>query len=282
MSSTATLLLSCPDQKGLVAKIANFIYANGGNITHSDHHTDSETGLFLSRIEWQLEGFNLSRELVAPAFEAIARPLDISWQLHFSDTPQNLAIWVTTQDHCLLDLLWRQEAGELLGQAVLILSNHQKLAPIAEHFKIPFIYLPIQGGNKQEQEAKALELLREQNVQLLVLAKYMQILSPQFLKAFPAVINIHHSFLPAFPGANPYHRAYARGVKIIGATAHYVTEDLDEGPIIEQDVVRITHRDDPAELIRKGKDLERMVLAKAVRHHLQHRVLTYGNRTVIF
>ncbi|MFZ9739593.1 MAG: formyltetrahydrofolate deformylase [Prochlorotrichaceae cyanobacterium] len=282
MSPTAILLLSCPDQKGLVAKIANFIYANGGNIIHSDHHTDSETGLFLSRIEWQLDGFNLSRELAGPAFEAIARPLEAQWQLHFSDTSQRIAIWVTKQDHCLLELLWRQQAGELLGEAVLILSNHQQLATIAEHFKIPFIYLPITPSNKIEQEAKALELLQDQQVQLLVLAKYMQVLSPQFLQAFPAVINIHHSFLPAFPGANPYQRAYARGVKIIGATAHYVTQDLDEGPIIEQDVARITHRDDPKELIRKGKDLERLVLAKAVRLHLQHRVLTYGNRTVIF
>ena len=282
MSPTAILLLSCPDQKGLVAKIANFIYANGGNIIHSDHHTDSETGLFLSRIEWQLDGFNLSRELAGPAFEAIARPLEAQWQLHFSDTSQRIAIWVTKQDHCLLELLWRQQAGELLGEAVLILSNHQQLATIAEHFKIPFIYLPITPSNKLEQEAKALELLQDQQVQLLVLAKYMQVLSPQFLQAFPAVINIHHSFLPAFPGANPYQRAYARGVKIIGATAHYVTQDLDEGPIIEQDVARITHRDDPKELIRKGKDLERLVLAKAVRLHLQHRVLTYGNRTVIF
>ncbi|MEY2976101.1 MAG: formyltetrahydrofolate deformylase [Prochlorotrichaceae cyanobacterium] len=282
MSPTAILLLSCPDQKGLVAKIANFIYANGGNIIHSDHHSDSETGLFLSRIEWQLEGFNLSRDLAGPAFEAIARPLGAQWQLHFSDTRQKIAIWVTKQDHCLLELLWRQQAGELLGEAVLILSNHQQLATIAQHFEIPFIYLPITPSNKLDQETKALELLQDQQVQLLVLAKYMQVLSPQFLQAFPAVINIHHSFLPAFPGANPYHRAYARGVKIIGATAHYVTQDLDEGPIIEQDVVRITHRDDPKELIRKGKDLERLVLAKAVRLHLQHRVLTYGNRTVIF
>jgi formyltetrahydrofolate deformylase len=282
ISPTATLLISCPDQKGLVAKVANFIYANGGNIIHADHHTDTETGLFLSRIEWQLADFNLSRDLTGPAFDAISRPLGAQWQLHFSDTPQKIALWVTKQEHCLLDLLWRQQAGELLGNIVLILSNHQTLSPIAEQFQVPFIYLPMTPSTKVEQEAKALALLHEHQVQVVVLAKYMQVLSSEFLKQFPAVINIHHSFLPAFPGANPYHRAYTRGVKIIGATAHYVTEDLDEGPIIEQDVVRITHRDHPQDLIRKGKDLERLVLARAVRLHLQHRVLTYGNRTVIF
>jgi formyltetrahydrofolate deformylase len=282
MSPTAVLLLSCPDQKGLVAKVANFIYANGGNIIHADHHTDSEAGLFLSRIEWQLDGFNLPRSIIAPAFEAIAQPLNVQWQLHFSDTIPNIAIWVTKQDHCLLDLLWRQQAGELLGKTVLILSNHQTLEPIAQQFQIPYVHLPIVPETKLDQERNALKLLQDQNIQLVVLAKYMQVLSSLFLQQFPSVINIHHSFLPAFAGANPYHRAYTRGVKIIGATAHYVTQDLDEGPIIEQDVVRISHRDEVQDLIRKGKDLERMVLARAVRLHLQHRVLTYSNRTVIF
>lgn len=281
-SPTAIVLLCCPDQRGLVAKLANFIYANGGNIIAADHHTDTAAGVFISRIEWDLAGFNLPRDIIAPAFDSIAQPLQAQWQLHFSDTPQKVALWVTKQDHCLLDLLWRQQSCELLGEIALIISNHQLLEPIAQQFNIPYYHLPITPQNLQEQEARSLELLQEYGVHLVVLAKYMQILTPRFLAKFPAVINIHHSFLPAFAGANPYQRAYTRGVKIIGATAHYVTEDLDEGPIIEQDVVRVTHRDRVEDLIRKGKDLERMVLARAVRLHLEHRVLTYGNRTVVF
>lgn len=279
---TATLLISCPDQKGLVAKIANFIYSNGGNIIHADQHTDFSAGLFLTRLEWQIEGFNLPRELIGPAFNAIAQPLQANWQLHFSDDLPRIAIWVSRQDHCLYDLLWRQQAGELAAQIPLIISNHDKLAPIAEQFGIAYHYLPITPDSKPEQEAKQLELLRQYQIDLVVLAKYMQVLSADFVAQFPQVINIHHSFLPAFAGANPYQRAYERGVKIIGATAHYVTQDLDEGPIIEQDVVRVSHRDQVEDLIRKGKDLERMVLARAVRLHLQNRVLVYGNRTVVF
>jgi formyltetrahydrofolate deformylase len=279
---TATLLVSIPDQKGLVAKLANFIFANGGNIIHADHHTDFEAGLFLSRIEWQLEGFNLPRELIDPAFGAIAQPLGGQWQLHFSDEQPRLAIWVSKQDHCLLDLLWRLRAGELAVEVPLIVSNHEALGAIAQQFGIDFRYLPIQPETKLAQEAQALELLQHYGIDLVVLAKYMQVLTPSFLDQFPTVINIHHSFLPAFAGANPYQRAYERGVKIIGATAHYVTPDLDQGPIIEQDVVRVTHRDEVEDLIRKGKDLERIVLARAVRLHLENRVLTYGNRTVVF
>jgi formyltetrahydrofolate deformylase len=282
MGNTATLLISCPDQKGLVAKIANFIYSNGGNIIHADQHTDFEAGLFLTRIEWQLNDFNLPREVIAPAFAAIAKPLQANWQLHFSDTIPRIAIWVTKQDHCLLDLLWRQKAKELPAQIVLIISNHPQLQPIAEQFGIDFHHIPITKENKSEQEAQQLDILNRYKIELVVLAKYLQILSADFIKNFPKIINIHHSFLPAFPGANPYHRAYERGVKIIGATAHYATAELDEGPIIEQDVVRISHRDDVEDLIRKGKDLERFVLARAVRLHLQNRVLVYGNRTVVF
>lgn len=281
-SPTATLLVSCPDRKGLVAKIANFIYANGGNIIHADQHTDFAAGLFLTRIEWQLEDFNLPREVIAPAFEAIAKPLSATWQLQFSDTVPRLAIWVTKQDHCLLDLLWRQKAKEIPAQIPLIISNHEKLQAIAEQFGIDFHYIPIAKETKIEQEKQQLELLQRYQIDLVVLAKYMQVLSGDFIAQFPKIINIHHSFLPAFAGANPYHRAYERGVKIIGATAHYATADLDEGPIIEQDVARVSHRDDVADLIRKGKDLERMVLARAVRLHLQNRVLVYGNRTVVF
>lgn len=281
-SPTATLLISCPDQKGLVAKIANFIYANGGNIVHADQHTDHEAKLFLSRIEWQLEGFNLPRELIGPAFNAIAQPLGANWRLRFSDATPRIAIWVSRQDHCLLDLLWRHKAGELVGQIPLIMSNHDHLRPISEQFGLDFHCLPMTPETKAEQEKRQLELLAQYQIDLVVLAKYMQVLSPQFIEQFPTVINIHHSFLPAFVGANPYHRAYERGVKIIGATAHYVTSDLDAGPIIEQDVVRISHRDEVPDLIRKGKDLERIVLARAVRLHLQNRTLVYGNRTVVF
>lgn len=279
---TATLLVSCPDQKGLVAKLANFIYANGGNIVHADQHTDFAAGLFLSRIEWQLDGFYLPREVIAPAFSAIAQPLNATWQLHFSDTVPRLAIWVSRQDHCLLDLLWRQRAGELAAEIPLIISNHPDLQPIAEQFGIDYHCLPITVANKPEQEGQQLALLRDYQIDLVVLAKYMQVLRPEFIDQFSQIINIHHSFLPAFAGANPYQRASERGVKIIGATAHYVTADLDEGPIIEQDVVRVSHRDATADLMRKGKDLERIVLARAVRLHLQNRVLVYGNRTVVF
>ncbi|MGB3401827.1 MAG: formyltetrahydrofolate deformylase [Microcoleaceae cyanobacterium] len=279
---TATLLLSCADQTGLVAKIANFIYANGGNIIHADQHTDTAAEMFLTRIEWELAGFNLAKEVIAPAFSAIAKPFNASWQIHFSDNIPKIALWVTKQDHCLLDLLWRWQAKELNADISLIISNHTDLQPIADQFDIEFCYLPISKDTKVDQEAHQLELLQKHNIDLVVLAKYMQILSADFVAKFPNIINIHHSFLPAFPGANPYQRAYKRGVKIIGATAHYVTEDLDEGPIIEQDVIRVSHRDTVADLIRKGKDMERLVLARAVRLHLQNRVLVYNHRTVVF
>lgn len=279
---TATLLISCPDQPGLVAKFANFIYANGGNIIHADQHTDFAAGLFLTRIEWQLDNFNLPRELIDPAFAAIAQPLQAQWQVYFSDTVPRISIWVSKQDHCLFDLLWRQKAQEFIAEIPLIISNHPDLQPVSEQFGADFQHIPITQENKAEQEAKQLELLHDYDIDVVVLAKYMQILSPEFIGQFSEVINIHHSFLPAFTGAKPYHRAYERGVKIIGATAHYVSSELDGGPIIEQDVVRISHRDNVADLIRKGKDLERVVLARAVRRHLRHQVLVYGNRTVVF
>ncbi|MBD2005785.1 MULTISPECIES: formyltetrahydrofolate deformylase [Cyanophyceae] len=279
---TATLLVSCPDQRGLVAKIANFIYANGGNIIHADQHTDFAAGLFLTRIEWQLEDFNLPREYIAPAFNAIAQPLQAKWQLHFSDTVPRIAIWVSRQDHCLFDLIWRHRAKEFSAEIPLIISNHPDLKDVAAQFGIDYHHIPITKETKSDQEAKQLNLLKQYNINLVLLAKYMQIVSLEFIAKFPQIINIHHSFLPAFVGANPYHKAYERGVKIIGATAHYVTADLDAGPIIEQDVVRVSHRDEVDDLIRKGKDLERVVLARAVRSHLQNRVLVYGNKTVVF
>jgi formyltetrahydrofolate deformylase len=281
-SPTATLLISCPDQKGLVAKIANFLYSNGGNIIHADQHTDFAAGLFLTRLEWQLEEFNLPRNLIAPAFNAIAQPLDAKWELHFSDAIPRIAIWVSKQSHCLYDLIWRHRAQEFAAEIAVIISNHPDLKLVAEQFGIEYHHIPITKENKLEQEAKQLEVLQQYNIDLVILAKYMQVLSAEFITKFPQVINIHHSFLPAFVGANPYHKAFERGVKIIGATAHYVTSDLDAGPIIEQDVVRVSHRDEVEDLIRKGKDLERVVLARAVRLHLRNRVLVYGNRTVVF
>ncbi|MGF1534893.1 MAG: formyltetrahydrofolate deformylase [Elainellaceae cyanobacterium] len=282
MSPTAVLLFSCPDQQGLVAKIANFIYANGGNIIHAAQHTDMTAGLFLTRMEWELAGFNLPRPIIAPAFEAIAQPLKARWQICFSDAVPRMAIWVTKQDHCLLDLLWRQQAKEFSAEVPLVISNHERLRSVAEQFGIDYHYVPVTPETKAEAEAAQLALLEQYQIDLVVLAKYMQVLSPSLLAQFPRVINIHHSFLPAFAGANPYQRAHERGVKIIGATAHYATVDLDEGPIIEQDVVGVSHRDEVADLIRKGKDLERVVLARAVRAHLQNRVLVYGNRTAVF
>ncbi len=280
--STATLLISCPDQQGLVAKFANFIYDNGGNIIHADQHTDFEASLFLTRIEWQLKGFKLSRDMIASCFASVGKPLQAVWDIHFSDSIPRLALFVTKQDHCLLDLLWRWQAKEIPAEIPLIISNHENLKAIAEQFNIDFYHIPITKDKKHQQEARQLEILRQHRIDLVILAKYMQILTPDFIDHFPHIINIHHSFLPAFAGAKPYHRAHERGVKIIGATAHYVTADLDEGPIIEQDVVRVSHRDTIPDLIRKGKDLERVVLARAVRLHLQHRVLVYGNRTVVF
>lgn len=279
---TATLLVSCPDRPGIVAKIAQFIYQHQGNIIHADQHTDFSSGLFLNRVEWQLTGFQLSREDLLSAWGALADELQADWQIHFSDQIPRLALWVSKQDHCLLDLLWRWRANEFPCDIPLMISNHGDLKAIADQFGIDFYHFPITKDNKVEQEQAELALLKKYNIDLVVLAKYLQILTPGFIQQFPQIINIHHSFLPAFPGAHPYHRAHDRGVKIIGATAHYATADLDEGPIFEQDVVHVSHRDSVADLIRKGRDLERIVLARAVRLHLQHRVLVYGNRTVVF
>ncbi|MCU0546731.1 MAG: formyltetrahydrofolate deformylase [Oscillatoriaceae cyanobacterium Prado104] len=278
----ATLLIACPDRKGLVALLANFISSHNGNIIHADHHTDFTAGLFLSRLEWQLDDFDLKTEEIAPAFSELVKDLQASWQLYFSHQIQRIAIWVSRQDHCLLDLIWRQRAREINAEIPLIVSNHENLRSIAAQYGIDFEYVPITKDTKAVQEAQQLEILKKYKIDLVVLAKYMQILSKDFTVEFPNIINIHHSFLPAFVGAKPYERAYERGVKIIGATAHYVTPDLDAGPIIEQDVVRVSHRDEVSDLVRKGKDLERIVLARAVRYHLQNRVLVYGNRTVVF
>jgi formyltetrahydrofolate deformylase len=281
--ATAVLFISCPDQRGLVARVAEFVYRHNGNIVASDHHTDAGSGLFLMRVEFELEGMHIGREEIRGAFEPLARSLEMRWEIHFSDRPQRIAIFVSRYGHCLYDLLLRANAGELRGEIALIASNHPDLEPVAERFQIPYHLFPVTGENKAVQEARELELLERNRIDLVVLARYMQVLSPAFVAHFPnRIINIHHSFLPAFIGSRPYHQAHQRGVKLIGATSHYVTEQLDDGPIIEQDVARISHRDTVDDLVRKGRDLERVVLARAVRLHLENRVLPYGKKTVVF
>jgi len=288
--ATATLLISCPDQKGLVAKVADWLYSHNGNIIHADQHTDAVANLFLMRVEWDLAGFRIDRHEIDSKFTLLADSIEARWQLHFSDRVRRIAIFASKQDHCLYDLILRQRSQELQASIPVVISNHPNLEPVAHNFGINFHYLPITSATKTAQEVHQLALLKQYDIDLVVLAKYMQVLSPDFLADFSQVINIHHSFLPAFAGANPYQRAHERGVKIVGATAHYVTEDLDEGPIIEQDVIRVSHRDAVSDLIRKGKDLERIVLARAVRLHLENRVLVYGLsanpnlglRTVVF
>ncbi len=235
------------------------------------------------RVQFELDGMDLKREEIAESFAPIARRFEMDWQLHFSDRPKAMAVLVSKHDHCLYDLLLRQKSGELSARIPLILSNHQDLAEVARNFGIPYHYLPVSASNRAEQEAEMLRLLEQYGVELVVLARYMQVLSPKIVQKYlNRIINIHHSFLPAFVGGRPYHQAYERGVKMIGATSHYVTEELDQGPIIAQDVIQVSHRDGVEDLIRKGRDLERMVLARAVRVHLEDRVLAFGGRTVVF
>jgi len=282
-TTTAVLLLSCQDQKGLVAATSEFIYRNDGNIVHADQHVDVEAGLFLQRVEWELGGFRIPRAELADTFRPIAEKFGMQWELHFSDYAPRMAIFVSKLEHCLSDLLLRQRMGEFAAEIRLVVSNHPDLQQIVETFGPQYHFYPITKETKAAQEKKEIELLEEQRIDLVVLARYMQIVSGEFVRRFRnRVINIHHSFLPAFPGGRPYHQAYERGVKIIGATSHYATEELDQGPIIEQDVVRVSHRDSVADLIRKGKDLEKVVLARAVSLHLGHRILVYGNKTVVF
>jgi formyltetrahydrofolate deformylase len=279
----AVLLLSCREAKGIVATVSDFIYRNNGNIVDIDEHTDFESNVFLQRIEWDMDGFKIPREGVEEAFHPIAERFGMSWVLRFSDDVPRMAIFVSKLDHCLHDLLWRQRAGELRAELPFVLSNHNELRTVAASFKIPFHVHDIAPATKAAEEQKILARLADERIDFVVLARYMQVLSGAFVEAWRhRIINIHHSFLPAFAGGRPYHQAYARGIKVIGATAHYVTEQLDEGPIIEQDVMRVSHRDSVDDMIRKGRDLERVVLARAVRLHLRHRVLVYGNRTVVF
>ena len=283
MKNSATLLITCPDAKGIVAAIADFLYQHNANILHADQHQDAENSLFLMRVEWDLKDFSLDQASFARAFEVIAKTYKMTWELKLSADKPRMAIMVSQYDHCLADLLHRYKNNELQCDIPLIISNHLNAQKLAEFYGIPFFHIPVEKDKKKEAEAEQFALFDEYQVDFIVLARYMQILSEDFVKRYPQrVINIHHSFLPAFIGAKPYHRAFERGVKLIGATSHYVTEVLDEGPIIEQDIDRISHRDQVEDLIQKGRDLERIVLYKAVRWHIENRILIYGNKTVIF
>ena len=280
--ATVILQMICPDRPGLVSELAGWVAANGGSIRHADHHTDAGAGVFLSRIEWQLQGFGIPRDVLPEAAQALGQRLGGEAQLHFSDEYPRVAIFASKQSHCLQDLLWRVQSGELPMQVPLVIANHPDLEPLCASFEVPFVCVPVSRDTKAEAEQRMLQLLEENEVELAVLAKYMQVLSSDFLERFPQVINIHHSFLPAFKGAQPYHRAWDRGVKLIGATAHYVTEDLDDGPIIEQTTVPVSHRDEVEDLIRKGRDTERLALARALRLHLRRQVMVYRGRTAVF
>lgn len=283
MSSTATLLVCCPDRKGLVAALAQLLYGHGANILHADQHTDPVAGQFFQRIEFDLSELRTDRTSLENAIGEVAERFDMSWRLTDGTKRSTMAIFVSKYDHCLYDLILRQQSGELNADIAMIISNHPNLESVANQFGIAFHHLPVTKETKREQETRAVEVMNAAGVDLVVLARYMQILTEDFLREFPRrVINIHHSFLPAFMGSKPYHRAYERGVKLIGATAHYATAALDEGPIIEQDVVRSSHRDSVQDLVRKGRDLEKVVLARAVRWHLDDRILVYDNKTVVF
>lgn len=281
---TAILRIHCPDQRGIVARVTEFIYQNNGNIVALDQYTNTEEKRFFMRVEWELGNFLLERNDIAAVFgPLLGKPLEMEWDLKFSDNVPRMAIFVSQSSHCLYDLLARYKAGEWKVQIPVIISNHNNLEEVAAQFNIPFFHIPVNKDNKKEQEQKELEILRKHQIDFIVLARYMQILSADFVKNYPnRIINIHHSFLPAFAGAKPYHAAHSRGVKIIGATSHYVTSDLDAGPIIEQDVIRISHHDTVESLIQKGKDIEKIVLSRAVKAHLERRTLVYKNKTIVF
>lgn len=280
---TAVLLLSCPDRKGLVAGVSDFIYRNNGNILHADQHIDPEKSIFLQRVEWELRGFAIPREKIGEEFRPLAERFGMTWDLRFSDYVPRMAILVSKYEHCLYDLLSRQRMEEFKATIPLVISNHPELQSIAEGFGAVFHCVSMSAETRAGGERRMLEHLQDHRVDFIVLARYMRILSGDFVSHYPnRIINIHHSFLPAFAGSRPYHQAFERGVKIIGATAHYVTAQLDQGAIIEQDVRRVSHRDSVQDLIRKGRDLEKIVLARAVRLHLGNRVLAYENKTVVF
>jgi formyltetrahydrofolate deformylase len=289
--ASAILLISCPDRQGIVCAVTDFLMRHNGNIIDLEQHTDSEEKVFFMRVEWELAakasgaagGFALPRDQISEKFGLIAARFEMKYELHFSDYKPRVAVFVSKFSHCLHDLLARQSSGDLNCEIPLIISNHPELEPVAKMHGIDFHCIPVLKENKAEQEAKQLELLKQYSIDVIVLARYMQILSDDFCRNYPnRIINIHHSFLPAFVGAKPYHSAHQRGVKIVGATSHYVTGDLDEGPIIEQEVMRVSHKDSIESLIRKGRDLEKLVLSRAVWAHLQNKVLVYKNRTVVF
>ena len=288
MKPSAILLISCPDRKGEVATIADFVYRHGGNILHADEHADEESGLFLMRVEFDPKDFDIDlteKDLAgfSKHFSPIAEKFQMTWRLAQSSHRPRMIIMVSKYNHCLVDLLYRHHSGELACEIPLIISNHPDNQAIAEFYKTPYTVISITKDNKREAEEQIHSLIEEHRADFIVLARYMQILSNDFVNHYPQrVINIHHSFLPAFIGAKPYHQAFERGVKLIGATSHYVTKVLDDGPIIEQDMVRVSHRDTVEDLVRKGRDLEKVVLSRAVRWHVENRILLYGNKTVVF
>ncbi len=279
----ATLLVSCPDRPGLVAALAQLLYGHGANILDADQHTDADAQQFFQRIHFDVRQLHTDRVGLERAVSEVASRFEMAWSIRYGARRKRMAIFVSKYDHCLYDLLLRHKAGELVCDIPVIVSNHPDLEPVARWFGLDYRVFPVDKTNKRAQEDAQIALLQSLDVDLVVMARYMQILSAEFVAQFPArIINIHHSFLPAFIGGRPYHQAHARGVKLTGATAHYATTDLDEGPIIEQDVIRASHRDTPEDLVRKGRDLERNVLSRAVRWHLEDRVLVYGNKTVVF
>lgn len=283
-SRSAVLLIHCPDRKGIVAAVTDFLFRHDGNILHLDQHVDTEKQVFFMRVEWDLARFTLHDGEIAPRFlRTIGRRFRMTFRLHFSEETTRMALFVSRLPHCLYDILSRCQSGEWRAQVPVVIGNHPELASIAGQFGVEFHLFPITKANRPAQERRQIALLESLGIDLIVLARYMQVLSAGFVSRFPSrIINIHHSFLPAFPGARPYHSAYERGVKIIGATSHYVTSDLDAGPIIEQDVVRVSHKDAVPDLVRKGRDLEQLVLSRAVWAHLERKVLAYDNRTVVF
>lgn len=280
----AILIIQCPDQKGIVAEVSRFLYSYQGNILEVDQHVDEELGRFFMRAAWELDSFALKKEEIADSFQQeVALKFGMEFRLHFNFPKPRMAIFVSKLSHCLFDILGRHHAGQLEVDIPMVISNHEDLRTIVEAFSIPFFHIPVSSATKDKAEAEQFRLLQEFHVDFVVLARYMQILSPNFIQRFPnRIINIHHSFLPAFVGARPYHAAYERGVKIIGATAHYVTEELDAGPIIEQEVARVRHHNSVAELVQIGQDVEKVTLSKAIKYHIDRKVLSYRNKTIIF
>ena len=283
MEKTATLLVSCPDRKGIIEAVTSFLLDHNANILHANQHLDTESNLFLMRLEWDVSDFSLCENEFLEDFKKIAKKYDMDWRLKSNQIKNKVAIMVSQYDHCLADLLHKHKNGDLDCQIVAVLSNHVDAEELVNFYEVPFYFIKVTKENKIEAEQQQNKILSGLDVDLIILARYMQILSPNFIKRYPEkIINIHHSFLPAFVGAKPYHRAHERGVKLIGATSHYVTEELDGGPIIEQDIVRVSHHDQITDLTRKGRDLERVVLSRAIRRHIENRILIYANKTVVF